>query len=332
MSDMSGERINSEWDLLKKIKRMVSENGINLPDLTRGIGDDCAVYRLDENRYGLFTTDISIEGTHFLPDRISYHDIAFKAMTGNISDIASMGGQPLMAFISLGLPSDFPETSVDDIYRGFMRSANPFSTVIAGGDISRSKNLVISITLYGEITGRKPVLQSGARPGDLILLTGDTGASMAGLDILLSRDTSLAAHFPGLVEKHIRPVPRVKEAKALLAINPTAMIDISDGLVSDLRHICDASGTGFLLRENKLPLRNDLKEYTRRIDIDPSRMVLESGEEYELICTVSPSVKIPDRIGDIPVTVVGEITSSRFTLSSMSGEREISPDGWDHFK
>lgn len=332
MSAMSDERITSEWDLLKRIRKMVSENGITVPGLMKGIGDDCAVYRLDENRYGLFTTDISIEGTHFLPDRISYHDIAFKAMTGNISDIASMGGRPLMAFISLGLPSEFPEQSVDQIYRGFIESANPFGTVIAGGDISRSKNLVINIALYGEISGREPVLRSGARPGDLILLTGDTGASMAGLDILLSRDSTLAANFPALVKKHIRPVPRVREAMTLLDLNPTSMIDISDGLVSDLRHICDASGTGFILRENKLPLRNDLRKYTDRIDIDPSRMVLESGEEYELICTVNPSATIPERIGDVPVTVIGEITTGRFTLSTMAGEREISPDGWDHFK
>ena len=332
MSDTSGDRIKSEWDILKRIRSLVTEKSPVLPGLVEGIGDDCAVYRLGEDRYGLFTTDISIEGVHFISGRMSYQDIAFKAMTGNLSDIAAMGGSPLMAFVSLGLPADFSQKSIDDLYTGFISCANPSGTVIAGGDVSRSRDLVINIALYGEINGRLPVTRKGARPGDLIVLTGDTGASKAGLDIIMSGDSSLQAGYPGLIEKHTRPSARLNEAHTLLQLDPGAMIDISDGLVSDLRHICDASGTGFILFEDRLPLRDDLGKYCMWKKTDPLEMMTQSGEEYELLFTVRPYTDVPGRIGSTRLTVIGEIKDSGFVISNAGVNTAVSPDGWDHFK
>lgn len=321
-------KIRSEFGLIDKIRERVGKAGPPLPEeLIMGIGDDAAVYRIPGGRYGIFTADISIESVHFILGMSTLRDIGYKAMAGNISDVAAMGGRPRLAFISLGIPEGMEEEDVLSIYDGMMDAARPTGTVIAGGDTSRSGELIVSIALYGEAE-TLPVLRSTAREGDRIYLTGSTGRSLAGLEVLKSGDRNLADEYRDLVERHLRPPGRADLTETIMReYGPTSMTDISDGLLSDLGHICTQSGRGFLLERERIPVADALDRYCRGMKRDPWRYVLESGEEYELIFT-SPLAESRHR----EITRIGEITKEGFLLHTGEETVSINLKGYDHFK
>jgi len=315
--------MQSEWDIIKKIKERV---GIRpSPDSPIfGIGDDCAVYRISEGRYGLFSTDISIENVHFDLRYTSFHDAGYRSMTANISDIYAMGGKPVLALVALGLPSSLTQNIVDEIYKGILASAASNNTFIAGGDISSSDKLIISICIYGETSA--PVYRSGAKPGDNIYLTGKPGLSQLGLELLQNGKNS--GDYPLSIKKHLSPDPRGDISNIIIKeFRPTSMIDISDGLLSDLRHICEESGTGFVIDTGSLPLPAELVCFCSGMNNKVLDYSLYSGEEYELLFTSS---KPESGHGDI--TLIGRITESGYFLKTGDSSKEIVIVGYDHFR
>ncbi len=326
-------KIKSEWDLISKIQNLVREKGTGVPEeLGRSMGEDCAVYKIAEARYGLFTTDISIENIHFRQDYSSPEEIGYKSMTGNLSDIISMGGSPVLALVSLGIPDDKEEEFVLDIYRGMLDACREPGTVIAGGDTSGSDTLIVSIAVYGECREREPVYRNGASAGDYIYVTGTPGESLAGLEILQRGSGRQMEKYGPLVEKHRRPSCRYDIMNDILDLySPTAMIDISDGLLSDLGHICTESRRGFTLQKEKLPVSALLKEYCSEKERNPYEMVLTGGEDYQLLFTSAlPPEKIPGgRTGD--AVCMGEITDDGYCLEISGRKKEISITGFDHF-
>ena len=326
--------LSGEWSLLGKISEQIkAAQGDGIPSLVKGIGDDCAVYRIAPDRYGLFTTDISIEGSHFLTAKTPLHHIGYKAMAGNISDIAAMGGTPLLALVSLGIPGDEDDARIEELYQGIIDAATEAGLSISGGDIARAEGLTISITLYGETEG-SPIYRKGAAVGDTIYVTGHLGASGAGLKILLGDRFSRETTFPfrELLSRHELPPVRSRAVPELRSIfRPTAMIDISDGLVGDLGHICEASSTGFLLNCDAIPRLPILEEYALQEKKKLSDLILHSGEEYELLFTSPIGGALPRNL-PCEVTAIGEIRASGLYLREGDMERELSPATFDHFK
>ena len=320
----------NEWDLIDKIKKSTDRDHGPAGSLLTGIGDDCAVFSIGGGLRGLITTDISIEGVHFDLRFSSPSDIGYKAMISNISDIAAMGGKALYAFISLGIPPHLDETCVLSLYKGFDEACSGLGMSIAGGDLSRAAELVINIAIYGEAAS--PLLRAGAKPGDTVYVTGTLGDSKAGLETIYNNDSDKKT-YPVLVKKHLRPERRIDFIPGILKnYHPSAMIDISDGLLSDLRHICAASNTGFLLDAESIPRSEELQQFCRDKGLDTLDFALKSGEEYELLFT---SAHAPGAIeaaeNGIAVTSIGTITDSDYRIKKHERTEEIRIEGFEHF-
>ncbi|MFC1669767.1 thiamine-phosphate kinase [Spirochaetota bacterium] len=326
--------IKSELKLIGKISKLINSKGMPYPeDLVTGIGDDCAVYKINDGKYALFTTDISIESSHFITKQTTPQNIGYKAMTSNISDIAAMGGVPKLAFVSMGIPEHTDEEYILSVYEGMVEAAGKWGTVISGGDTSGAKEIVINIMVYGECQ-QMPILRNGANTGDTIYVTGTLGDSLAGMGILNSKKNKNKDKHPNLVEKHNRPQCRIDIAGSIVdKFSPTAMIDISDGLLTDLGHICLSSKKGFSLYEDKLPVSEELKKYLEMEKGHPGKFALFSGEEYELLFTSSKKRgdEALHEIDGIKITPIGEIVDKKYYLISGEEKNEIEITGFDHF-
>ena len=325
-------KIKSEWDLIAKISQKIKLNGLPSPsDAYINIGDDCFAYKISDDRYGLISTDMSVEDVHFKTAWATPEQIGFKAMAGNISDISAMGGKPRFAFISIGIPDTVSENYVLSIYDGIIEAANSSGTVLSGGDTVASDKIIISISIYGESV-KSPVGRNGASSGEFIYVTGNIGASKAGLALLESGDKSKIIKYPNLIIRHLKPEIRSSITEQILnEFSPTAMIDISDGLLSDLNHICESSGTGFELDIESLPLSEEMKSYCLESGIDTKNTALESGEEYELLFT-SKKDTAECNISKIQITKIGKIVDENY-FAIINGRKEIiNITGYDHFK
>jgi len=315
--------INSEFKLIESIKEMVNRTQ-QIPDRIFGIGDDCAVYKISDNRYGLFSTDISIENIHFDLSYTSLYNTGYRSMTANISDITAMGGKPVLALISIGIPAQFTTDMINELYEGILACAVKYGTFIAGGDTSKSSELIVNISIYGETF--LPIYRKGAEPGDRIYLTGNTGLSKLGLEILQTK-TELN-ELSDYIDKHLKPEPRIDLIDLILnEYHPTSMIDISDGLIIDLGHICRVSNCGFELHEKKIPVDNKLKNFCADKKNKTSDYSLYSGEEYELLFTTKKEISDNKNI-----THIGNITTNAYTLISDGLRFPVELNGFDHFK
>lgn len=314
--------ISGEFKLIESIRDKVNLMQ-NCPGNILGIGDDCAVYRISADRYGLFSTDISIENVHFDLGYTSLSDAGYRSMAANISDICAMGGKPVLALVSIGIPQNFSSGKVDKLYEGILSCAVKYNTFIAGGDTSKSDKLIVNISIYGETS--KPVYRKGAGRGDRIYLTGNTGLSKLGLELLgKNRENS---GFPGSVEKHLRPEPRLFLLDKIIDnYNPTAMTDISDGLLVDLSHICEMSNCGFEIFREKIPADAEVESFCADNKIDTADYTLYSGEEYELIFTSGKEIDDNEYIRHI-----GNITAGGYIMVADNTRRDIKPAGYDHF-
>jgi thiamine-monophosphate kinase len=307
-----------------------------------GIGDDTASIRPREGYELLVTCDSLVEGRHYLADYTTALDLGRRAVTVNISDIGAMGGTPLYALISLGLKADTLVTEVESMYRGFLKELNPFEASIIGGNITKTDQAnFIDITLLGEVGKGKLVRRSTAKAGDAILITGYPGQAVAGLQLLsLPKRTEEFQDNP-LVRSYITPSHRAREGKTVAQSGyAQAMIDTSDGFLADLGHICEESGVGAVLVQEKLPLNDDLRQAAEILNEDPYELIMRESDDYELIitCSIENVEKIRSalsQISDTPVTEVGHITetSGEIILILPDGrERRLHPTGWDHFK
>lgn len=291
-----------EFRLIDRIRKSVRTDGT----VVKGIGDDCAVVEGGGENYTLLTSDMIVAGVDFKPGE-SPRLIGRKALAVSVSDIAACGGIPRYALVSIGLPKRFPVKAVDAIYGGMQKLAGEYGVNIVGGDISRSPQLTIDLSLHGVVEKKNLVLRSGAKDGDVIFVTGAFGGSIKG--------------------KHLRFAPRLKEARFLVEhFKVNAMIDCSDGLAQDLRHILAASRVGCVIFEGLIPLSGACR------GIDDA---LYSGEDFELIFTVAAkdasrlmSVKEHDFIP------IGNVSAARWgarIIGKKGVSRELSERGWSHF-
>lgn len=330
-----------EFGLIRRIHTLIEREGVSTHGVTLGIGDDCASFSPDENFEILITCDCMIEGKHYLPDHITPFDLGRRAMVMNISDIGAMGGIPLYALVSFGFKKDTPVKDIEDIYRGFLRELNPLGAAIIGGNITGTDSSpFINITMTGKVEKQRIMRRSGARSGDAILVTGYPGQAAAGLKRLVNDASGADLHKDPLVTAYNLPSHRAGEGRAVaLSGAATSMIDISDGLIGDLGHICEESGVGADVIRNKLPISESMRDLVDPQGVDIYEIIMGESDDYELIITCLPENKERVRsavaeISDVPVTEIGAI-------SSLGGVRIITPDGvrhavrpsgWDHFR
>ncbi len=336
-----------EDGLIERIRRVLPRSRHALV----GIGDDCAALRPSAGKDLLLTTDLLVEQVDFTKQTTTPFRLGRKAMGVNLSDIAAMGGLPRAALVLLALPPETETEFFDELYRGLHEEGAPFGVEVIGGDLSASSTLMIGVSLMGEVEPGRAVTRSGAKPGDQIWITGRLGASAAGLAALragfrlqgdrvevpfeLSADLEKAIH--AALERHLCPVPRVREGRALaLAGVASAMIDLSDGLGTDLANLCRESRVSARIREDRIPVDPAATLIGHRLAEDPKAMALGGGEDFELLFT--SSVDPPEILrlfSDGPeVTAVGEIEEAghECLLVQQSGTEIPLTGGYDHFR
>jgi thiamine-monophosphate kinase len=274
-----------EFKLINKIKKGFSAKS---KDILLGIGDDCAVIKKDDKTVSLISTDALVEGVHFNPDFFTPIQLGMKSAAVNISDIAAMGGTPKYILVSLAIPEKISYEFVRDFYTGIKRVCTKYDVKLAGGDTSTSKSgLFISISVIGEAPVAKYLTRKGANPGDFIYVSGRLGDSAGGLLLLLNKHKIGEGVRRYLVNKHLKVTPRVKEGLFLAKSGyVTSMIDLSDGIGSDVTRICDESGVGAKIYINMLPVSKYLKKLSRHLNKNVYDFALHGGEDYELLFTV----------------------------------------------
>jgi thiamine-monophosphate kinase len=296
-----------EIGLIRKISR-----GLPLDSsVVIGIGDDAAAIRWTKDKYLLLACDMVVEGVHFRTGRATPLEIGWKALARNVSDIAAMGGIPRYAMVSVGIDPGRDAAFLDGIYKGIKRCAKNFKVNIVGGDMARSKGLVIDISIAGEVERSRLVTRSGAKRGDLIFVTGSLGGASKG--------------------KHLNFIPRLKEARMLTEeFGVNAMIDISDGLLLDLWRILDASKAGARIYENAIPVAPGAGSFERAVS---------EGEDFELLFTMAPGearrfMKHGILAMPVEVTLIGEVMDRRYgyyLVTENGRKRKILPRGYLHF-
>lgn len=299
-----------------------------------GIGDDAAAIETAAGNITLITTDMLVEGVHF---DLTYCDpvtLGRKSLSVNLSDIAAMGGVPSHFLLSLAIPSDLPIEFIDSFIDGMLARGDEFGVSLIGGDTSSSsRGLIISVTVIGELPPELVVSRGGAMPGDLICVTGTLGDSALGLSLLKAGNSEGRA-----VRRHLDPDPRVREGIRLAREKlPSAMIDISDGLLADLGHILDLSGVGARLFLERLPLSEDYLAMQKLVGGDIFSLPLSGGEDYELLFTTPPhkvsAVKSAMMEIGTRCAVIGEITAAKgVSLLTVGGDEFIPMGrGYNHF-
>ena len=323
-----------EFGLINRIRKWMTATD---PAVVRGIGDDVAVVAMDRKAL-LITTDILIEGVHFQRSWIDPYRLGKKSLTVNLSDIASVGGTPRYFLISLGLPTSLSFSFISSFYRGLRETANRFHVDLIGGDTSLSSKIIISICVLGEGKKRNLLYRSGARIGDRLFVSGTLGDAALGLRIL--QKMGQGAGPKELVKKHLDPVPRLKLGQAIAEKGgASAMIDVSDGLLIDTRHLLEESKVGARIWEDRLPLSRLYRRWVSSCSNDPYRFALSGGEDYELLFTVPSKnrekISAIARSLKIPLTCIGEILSQKegFRVLKKSG-KAYSPSrlGFEHFR
>jgi thiamine-monophosphate kinase len=327
-----------EFGFIKKISRGCL---IRPERIVKAIGDDAAAFMTDPAQLSLITTDLLVERIHFLRHAISGFDLGYKSLAVNLSDIAAMGGTACESFVSIAIPQDCPLDYLEAIYDGMKSLAAQFEVNILGGDTTSSKtDLIINVVVYGTVAAEEMLCRDAARPGDIIFSTGYLGDSKAGLHLILNNIPADAAALRNLLRAHLLPIPQL-QAGRFLAQQPAvrAAIDTSDGLSSDLAHIAEQSNVGAVLYSDKLPVSGDLKTFCGQFNFDPVEWTLSGGEDYTLLCTVSPD-QADSVAADFqkqfksPLFRIGEITNDLDMIINYpdGSSRSIVPSGWNHFK
>lgn len=332
-----------EFGLIERIKKSIRPIR---PETRTGIGDDAAV--IDAGEYNLlWTTDMLLEGIHFDLSFTPLQHLGHKAVSVNVSDIAAMNGRPTHVLISIGLSNRFSVEAVDALYEGVRAACEQYGVDLVGGDTCASRSgLILSVSAVGQADKHKTVLRSGARPKDIVCVTGDLGAAYMGLQVLQREKEVFLANpqmQPGLekyaymVGRQLRPIARTDVVHELLeaGVVPTSMIDVSDGLASDLLHVCHSSSTGVRIFEDKIPI-DSLTYNTAALEfkLDPATCALNGGEDYELLFTISP----PDfeKIKNHPdIHFIGYMTENqqeRVLITKQNNVVPLQAQGWNHFR
>jgi thiamine-monophosphate kinase len=300
-----------------------------------GIGDDAALFRPRVGYETILTCDWFLEGTHFLADRHPVDSVAWKCLARAVSDIAAMGGKPSCFLLSLALPGNRTGAWLEKFLAGLKKVSRTLRCPIAGGDTTQRKEILINVTVIGECPHGAAVLRNGASAGDALFVTGCLGGAEYGLRLVKASRGSLDSRDQRL-QKHLYPLPRLAAGAWLRKHHyATSMIDLSDGLSTDLPRLCEASGVGARVQRETLPCVR-IANIGDRKKFSPIELALHGGDEYELLFTVAPKnvMRIPKSIGRLPITRIGEITSQkRVVLLRERAPIEILKNkGWDPFR
>lgn len=315
----------SEDDLIEAIRRVLS--GAD-DEVVVGPGDDAAVV-MPGSGWVVLTTDAMVEGTHFDRAIGGPRDLGYKAIVVNVSDIAAMAASPRDALCALTLSPEVDEAWTIELVAGMREACDEYALWVVGGNLARGPEVTIAVTVTGEVAPGRAVLRSGARPGDVVAVTGDLGASAAGLRAARAASRPDPSEV-ALVRRHLRPIARVGEASVLAAAGATAMMDISDGLELDLSRLVRASGVGARLRPGDVPVAPGATPAD----------ALGGGEDYELLVTLPGGDELR-RAGDelgatfgVPLTAIGDIIEGEgLVVTDPDGRgRPLDPRGWDHFR
>lgn len=326
------------------IKHLTQHIEIKNPSTLKGVGDDAAVINYtDGERVTLITTDMLVEGVHFDLTYVPLKHLGYKSVIVNLSDIYAMNGNPKQITVSIALSNRFSLESVEELYAGMLMACEKYGVDLIGGDTTSSlSGLVISITAIGEADKSKVVYRNGAKEKDLLCVSGDLGGAYMGLQIL-EREKAVFKDNPKIqpdlegkdyiLERQLKPEARKDIIKLFeaLEMKPTSMIDVSDGLASEILHLCDQSGVGCELYEEKIPIDPQTYDTARQFNLDPTMCALSGGEDYELLFTISTSDY--DKVkNQLDFTVIGHIThkDSGSNLVSKSGSSHpLQAQGWD---
>ncbi|HLP33009.1 MAG TPA: thiamine-phosphate kinase [Bacteroidia bacterium] len=311
----------------------------------KSVGDDAAVIDTGNGKVTLVTTDMLLEGIHFDLMYMPLKHLGYKAVAVNISDICAMNGEARQITVSIGLSSKYTLAAVEELYDGIRAASKNYNVDLVGGDTTSSKQgLILSITAIGEAVKEKVVYRSGAKEGDLLCVSGDLGAAYMGYQ-LLEREKRVfletpkvqpdLAGFDYVLERQLKPEARV-DILALLSktgVLPTAMIDISDGLASEIFHLCEQSGVGMNVYEEKIPIDSVTYNTAREFNLDPTMCALSGGEDYELLFTISQADF--EKVKDISeISIIGHCTakdSGKYLISKSGNVHPIQAQGWNHF-
>lgn len=311
----------------------------------KGIGDDAAVLDF-KDKQALISTDLLLEGVHFDLSYVPLIHLGYKAVQVNLSDIYAMNGVATQITVSLGVSSKFPLEAVEEIYKGIELACNKFNIDLIGGDTSTSRQgLVISVTSIGYAAKEDITYRNGAQEGDLLCVSGDLGGAYVGLQIL-EREKQIFLENPQIqpdlegkdyiIERQLKPEGRrdVVDLLAQLKIKPTAMIDVSDGLASEILHITNQSDKGCTIYEDKLPIDPVTYETARELGLDPTVCALNGGEDYELLFTIKQA-DYEKLKNDVDISIIGHITDKNSGVKMISKSdvvHELKAQGWNAFK
>jgi len=336
-----------EFGLIGHLRGVLGESEDD--SILAGISDDAAVYRVDDERVHVLTTDAMIEGIHFDRTFMPMEHLGFKAISINVSDIVAMNATPRYATVTLGVPQQVPVEALGQLYEGIKQACRAYGMTVVGGDTTAAHQFTLSISVVGEAQEENIVYRRGAQPGDVLCVTGDLGASFAGLKALVENRERLEEEgeegfepnldrFSYVIQRHLAPPAQLKAIRdwAAHALKPHALIDISDGLASEVNHICEASGVGALVHEAKLPLVQETMDAAQHFGEDVNVYALFGGEDYELLFAL-PEEEL-DKLSDLPSDaffVVGRVTEKDegVLIEQSSGETvPLRPGGFDHFQ
>jgi thiamine-monophosphate kinase len=332
-----------EFGLIKHISSQVNlQNQSSL----RGIGDDAAVIQRDGDNVVLLSTDMLVEGIHFDLAYTPLRHLGYKAVAVNVSDIAAMNGKPEQIIVSLALSNRFSVEAVDELYAGILGACENYKVDLVGGDTTSSTSgLIISISVLGKAHKDKVAYRSGAKVNDIICVTGDLGAAYMGLQVL-EREKQVFLTDPGMqpdLEKYEYIVGRMLKPEARMdivyeleevKIKPTSMIDISDGLASELLHISEMSGVGVRVMEDRIPIDSLTQETALEFNLDPITCALNGGEDYELLFTISQNEfeKIKNHPDIHTIGFIHENKNQNLMISKQGTPVPLRAQGWDHFR
>jgi thiamine-monophosphate kinase len=322
----------AEDRLVQKITKALAGKG--RPGLVLGVGDDTALLKARAGYQAILTCDWFLEGTHFLRDKHPPGSVGWKCLARAISDVAAMGGEPRFFLLSLALPESHAGKWLDGFLKGLGSAARRFDCGLAGGDTTRNREILISVTVTGEVPTGRAVLRSGAKPGDLIFVSGRLGEAALGLQSLRSGRASGHRKNPW-IKKHLYPEPRVALGRWLARKRlATAMMDLSDGLSTDLSRLCAASKVGARITIDKIPKVN-LPDRKGRSQDDVTELALHGGDDYELLFTIRPrqAGHLPSALEGLRLSCIGEITREGKLSAIGPGGREarFTAGGWDPF-
>ena len=315
----------SEIELIGRISRKIK---LFSKDIIKGIGDDAAVVNYNEQYYLLLTTDSLVENVHF-SKFFTPEQIGMKAVEINVSDIAAMGGFPKYALVSLIIPRSTNVDFIDKLYDGMNKTAKKYRISIIGGNLSNGKEISVAIAMLGFVEKRNLRLRSNAKANDLIAVTGNLGASAAGLQLLKAKMKGSSVNY------HLNPKSKLNAARLLAKYGINAMEDISDGLSAEIRNICNESKTGAVIYKEKIPISKNTVIDSKKLNKDPYDLALYGGEDFELVFTINNGkLKKLDKIKNkIKFTVVGKILPKKDGVYLLDKNKKTKLNhGYEHFR